>query len=185
MSISQDDLVERDPMDRGVLGELYKKHFPKILGHCIRKLNNKIVAQDVTADIFLRAVEHIQDFVGRTDSDFSKWLYGITVNETNAHIRKKRRRKKLREEAIRKGAMAVGNCSDPPSDDHLDWPVLYEAIQRLKPRQRRAIKLRYLEDMDTAEIAGILDMKPGAVRTMLSRATHTLRKYLGDRFEES
>ena len=64
-------------------------------------------------------------------------------------------------------------------NEHLDWPTLYQAILKLKPRDQTLISLRFMQDLPHEEIAAIMNLRPGAVRMAISRALGILR----DRFE--
>jgi RNA polymerase sigma-70 factor, ECF subfamily len=177
------DLVVRARTDREAFGRLYDA---KIYRYCLRRLFVRTVAEDVTSDVFLRVASKMRDFGGTTEEDFQRWLYRIATNEANAHIRRGKRQKALLEAAARNRTLhstdrSRGNPSDP---DALDWPEVYQAILALSLREQTIIVLRFFEWMSHEQIAGILNKRPAAVRTALSRALEKLRQmFKADNFD--
>jgi RNA polymerase sigma-70 factor, ECF subfamily len=174
------DMVVRARTDRESFGRLYDIYYPRILRHCLRRLFLRSVAEDVTSDVFLRVARQIPDFTGATHDDFIRWVHAIATQEINAYLRQTQRRSRLLEEAIRRKATQVVDRA-ASSDDlaALDWPRVYEALLTLDPRDQAIVTLRFFDDMAHEQIGGILDMRPGAVRTALTRALGKLRQELG------
>lgn len=174
------DLVVRARTDRDAFGRLYDLYYPRIFRHCLRRLFLRCVAEDITSDVFLRVAGQIRDFAGTTHDDFIRWVHAIAINVINAYLRQSQRRSRLLEEATRRKAVHVVDPSaSSVSLSALDWPRVYEALLDLEPRDQSIITLRFFEDMSHDRIAGILDMRPGAVRTALTRALEKLRRELG------
>jgi RNA polymerase sigma-70 factor (ECF subfamily) len=132
------------------------------------------VAEDVTSEVFLSVAATMRQFTGTTKEDFRRWLFRIATNEVNAYVRQARRRKVLLESAARSGAMAASGGS---GEESLDWPALYQAILRLKPRDQAILHLRFFEQMSHDEIADVLQERPATVRAGLSRALEKLRRW--------
>jgi RNA polymerase sigma-70 factor, ECF subfamily len=174
------DMVVRARSDRKALGQLYDTYYPRILRHCLRRLFLQSVAEDVTSEVFLRVARLIADFTGATHDDFVRWVHSIATHEINAYLRQSQRRSRLLDEAIRRKAIRV--VDQAARSAHLapiDWPRVYEALLALEPRDQSIVTLRFFEDMPHDQIAEILDMQPGAVRTALTRALEKLRRELG------
>lgn len=179
-STNDHDLVVRAHTDREALGRLYDLYYPRIFRHCLRRLFLRSVAEDVTSDVFLRVARQIRDFAGTTHDDFVRWVHAIATNEINAYLRQNHRRARLLEEAARQRTIRVAEPS--AKSDHLaalDWPRVYEAILTLNPRDQAIVTLRFFDGMSHEQIAGILDMRCGAVRTALTRAMEKVRGELG------
>jgi len=172
--IAVDAQVRRVKTDRAAFAALYDRHYPKILKYCSRRLYSQSVGEDITGDVFLIAATKIDTFRGRTDGEFGQWLYTIATNKINEHVRNYERRKELLEIAASSHQIGSGPTID--RKDHLDWPVVYEAILQLKPRDQTLITLRYMQELPHEQIAGIVGLKPAAVRVALSRAMAQLRE---------
>ena len=126
--------------------------------------------------VFLAVARRIGSFAGRTEADFRNWLYRITANQTNAYLRKTSRRNKLLAQAGRSmTAIDTNNTDDSPRPD---WPSLYQAILKLKPKQQTIVTLRFFENLDFDQIGQILGVKSATVRVTLHRILAKLRNHL-------
>lgn len=169
-----DDLVRRVRSDRQAFAALYDQYYPKILRYCSRRLYSQSVGEDLTSDVFLTAAKKIDGFRGQSEGEFSQWLYTIATNRINEYLRSYARRKELLESAAQ--SQCIGSTETYDRTDHLDWPTVYEAILKLKPRDQTLITLRYMQELPHEQIAGIVDLKPAAVRVAISRAISQLRE---------
>jgi RNA polymerase sigma factor (sigma-70 family) len=105
-------------------------------------------------------------------------VFWIATNEINAYVRQAKRRRALLESAARSGTLTanVGSPSRQSDVELLDWPVLYQAILGLKPRDQAIVVLRFFEQMSHEQIAGVLGERPATVRVGLSRVLERLRR---------
>jgi RNA polymerase sigma-70 factor (ECF subfamily) len=168
-----DDLVLRARTDADALGRLYELYYECVFKFCVHRLFNKQIAEDITSEIFLQVARQIKSFPGRTEDDFRNWLYAIAANHANAFIRKSSRRAKLLEEVAASMSAEAADCSEKP-----DWPQLYSAILKLKPKYQTIITLRFFENMDFVQIAKIINAGPATVRITLHRILKKLRNHL-------
>ncbi|MEJ2703398.1 MAG: sigma-70 family RNA polymerase sigma factor [Sedimentisphaerales bacterium] len=172
--IEEDDLVLRARTQAEALGRLYELYYDRIFRFCVFRLFDKEIAEDVASTIFLEVARKIRGFEGRTERDFANWLYAIAANQANATIRKTSRRKKLLAQAA--GAMRTANGTDDSPEP--DWPSLYAAILRLKPKHQSLVTLRFFENLPHEQIAQILNVRQATVRVTLHRILGKLRKHL-------
>jgi len=170
------DLVLRAKTQAEALGRLYEMYYERIFRFCVHRLFNKEIAEDVTSAVFLHVARGIRDFAGRSEQDFRNWLYAIAANQANAYIRKTSRRKKLLAEAAGSMIPAVAGSADISFEP--DWPRLYAAILRLKPKHQTIVTLRFFENFSYEQIAQILDVKEANVRVTLHRILNKLRNQL-------
>jgi RNA polymerase sigma-70 factor (ECF subfamily) len=160
-------------MDADALGQLYDLYYERIYQFCVHRLFNREIAEDVTSTIFLQVARQIRGFAGRTEKDFRNWLYAIAANNAKAYIRKTSRRKQLLAEAASSVANSDTNCAA-----ELDWPRLYAAILKLKPKHQTIITLRFFENMEFEQIGKIINARQATVRVMLHRILKRLRNHL-------
>jgi RNA polymerase sigma-70 factor (sigma-E family) len=120
-----------------------------------------------------QAEELVQDAFVRV---FGKWA---TIESPRAYLRqtvvnacRSQHRRRGRELRHGPGAAARAAAADPEID------FIRDALGALSDRQRKAVVLRYYEDLTEAEIAVILDCRPGTVKSLLSRAMARLREVL-------
>lgn len=171
---NKDDLVVRAQTDVEALGQLYDLFYERIFRFCVYRIRDKQTAEDITSTVFLDVARKMHIFKGRTEQDFSSWLYAIAVNKANSFLRKTCRRNELLAQA------ADALSSSNHVDDHLplDWPVLYRAILMLKPEHQTILTLRFFENMEYDQIGHIVHMRPGTVRVTLHRLLKKLRQHL-------
>lgn len=171
-----DALVVAARTDREAFGRLYEVYYERILGYCIRRLNDRAAAEDACSDTFLFVARKVSTFRGDKEEDFRRWVYRIATNQVNAHLRRKLRRKKLWDSAIQEKRLPV-NSSTNSRDSHqsLDWSIVHQALQRLSVKEQTIVTLRLLEEISHDEIALIMKLRPGTVRVVYSRAIKKLR----------
>jgi RNA polymerase sigma factor (sigma-70 family) len=175
VSVDADDLVVRAKSDRAAFGLLYERYYPEVSRYCLRRLLIRAVAEDILSDVFIEIASHLPAFSGLTDTDFRRWLFRITTNAINAHLRQSRRRRQLLSEAARCGRL---NRNGDSLADNRDWPAISRAIDELDESDQTIVTLRFFSDCSHDEIASVVRSTPGAVRTALSRAIARLREKL-------
>jgi RNA polymerase sigma-70 factor (ECF subfamily) len=176
-----DDLVLRARTQAEALGQLYELYYERVFRFCVYRLFNKEIAEDVTSAVFLQVARGIRSFKGRSEQDFRNWLYAIAANQANAYIRRTSRRKKLLAEAAGSIRPATAGSADISSEP--DWPRLYAAILKLKPRHQSIVTLRFFENFSYEQIAQIVNVKEATLRVTLHRIINQLRNQLQTVFD--
>lgn len=172
---SDEDLVARASHSEGerAFAELLRRHQGKVRGLLLRLASDRTLADDLAQEVFLRAYRGLAGFEGR--ARFSTWLYRIAYNVYLNHRTRVRELAAL-PEGFESGAMAPETAlSASRSDLRRDLDV---AIAALPDRYRAVVMLYYLEDVSYPEIAEILDLPLGTVKTHLHRAKRLLREHL-------
>lgn len=103
-------------------------------------------------------------------SRFRPWLFRISYTSFIDH------RRRLREHVDYEEALGVGALER--ADDAFRYQSLYDALDKLPPRERMSLLLYYMEGYQVKEIAGIVEVSPDAVRQQLSRGRSHLRDLL-------
>ncbi|MEA3225657.1 MAG: sigma-70 family RNA polymerase sigma factor [Planctomycetota bacterium] len=168
-----DDLVLRARTQADALGRLYEMYYEPIFRFCVHRLFVREIAEDVTSTVFLEVARGIRSFKGRGE-DFRNWLYVIAANQANEYMRKTSRRKKLLAEAAH--SMRASKSSEEAPEP--DWPRLYAAILKLKPKHQTIVTLRFFENLRYEQISQILNVKEATLRVTLHRILSKLRKHL-------
>ena len=165
------DLVQRSQEgDRSAFNQLVLKYRNRVMGIATRMLGDRVEAEDLAQDVFVKVYHGLQGFQG--ESLFSTWLYRITANSCLNH-RKRRRREFQITEAM--------NDPEPIPPDGASSPhallerkelkvVLEKAIGALPQEQRVVLILRDIEGLSYEEIADSLRLELGTVRSRLHRA---------------
>ena len=154
-------------------GELLRRHQGKVRGLLLRLTSDRNLADDLAQEVFLRAYRGLCGFEGR--ARFSTWLYRIAYNVYLNHRARVRELAALPEN-FEAGAMAPETST---SANRCDMRKdLDAAIAALPERYRAVVMLYYLEDVSYPEIAEILELPLGTVKTHLHRAKRMLREHL-------
>lgn len=152
--------------DARAYAELYDRFVEKIFKYIYYKVGSKSDAEDLTAQVFLKAWEAIGKY-RLTERPFSAWLYRIAHNLVVDHFR-------MRREAVPIDDVTRIDEKEPDLEDltqrHLTAETLQRAIRRLTSDQQQVIILRFLEGYTTEEVARIMGKGQGAVRTLQHRA---------------
>lgn len=131
-------------------------------------------AEEAAQDAFVKAIRALPRF--RRGAPFRPWLLAIVANEARNRVRSAARRHDLTLRAAHEASS--GDAAPSPEEATLRrerQAELLRAVERLPEEQRLAIACRFLLDLSEAETAAILDVRPGTVKSRLSRALERLR----------
>lgn len=168
---SEEVLVRRATAgDRSAFAALVRRHQGKVRGLLLRLCSDRVLADDLAQEVFLRAYRGLVGFQGR--SRFGTWLYRIGYNVFLNHRTRSKQWGKLPEDYDAVAAAPEDAHSPPRSDLRRD---LRAAIDTLPERYRAVVVLYYLQDVPYPEIAEILELPLGTVKTHLHRAKKALR----------
>jgi RNA polymerase sigma-70 factor, ECF subfamily len=158
-------LVEAARADPARFLELYDRHFHRVYAYVLRRAGNRAEAEDVTAEVFHRALANLDRYEWR-GVPFVAWLYRIAAHELSDR----------RHDAAR---VARTQQPDPGSDPQIEEQVaLFQLVDRLPDDQRRVIELRFGEDRSLQETAHALGKSEGAIKQLQRRALENLRRGL-------
>jgi RNA polymerase sigma-70 factor (ECF subfamily) len=158
--------------DRAALEALLELHADRIHALCRRIIPHRDDALDATQEAMIAVVRGIRRFDGR--AAFTTWLYRVATNAALDELRRKNRRPVPADLPERPG-------TDPPIDTQVDARIDIDAALAGIPEDFRvAVVLRDLCDLDYAEIATVLDLPPGTVRSRISRGRAALAELLGN-----
>lgn len=165
---------------------LVTTHRPRIVRFLLGMLGDRDAAEDLAQECFLRAHQAASSFRG--ESSLSTWLTRIAINLATDYQRS--RRLQFWRALVR--PKQAQNDDLPELTDFADSRPsaersaiarqqaarVWEAARRLSPRQRSVFLLRFVDEMDIAEIADATGLATGTVKVHLSRAVHALRREL-------
>ena len=160
--------------------QLYRRHYDAVFRYCVHRLFDRHMAEDITAEVFLKVVENLDRFKGN-EQQFRNWLYKIATNVVNDHLRRTARRGALLKGACRQIGSQVADCGEPSTEK---LALLREAMLALKPRYQTIITLRFFENLKLTKIAEVLGSSNGTIRSQLARALAKLRKVLATDFKD-
>ncbi|GIK17052.1 MAG: RNA polymerase sigma-H factor [Planctomycetota bacterium] len=162
-----------------VFAELIRRYQDRVYNTCWRFCGHAEDARDLTQDTFLHAFRRIGEF--RLDSRFYTWLFRIAVNLSISHRRKARHRAAWsldgasgNDDASGSPGVRLADHAGEPPDERASIAEqrerLGQALRRLDEEHRTVIVLRDIEGLSYTDIAEVLDVPVGTVRSRLHRA---------------
>ena len=176
-------LVEAARRDPTRFDALYRKYLAQVYSYAYYELGDHHEAEDATERTFLQALAALPRFEeralpadGEGASTFRVWLFQIARNVVANQRRGHRRHRELPLEA----AAVIADPLDVEDRAAVRDEALaaWAAVGRLPADRRRALVLRFVEEMSTAEIAGVLGRSEGAVRVLIHRALRSVARDL-------
>ena len=179
-SVVTDDreLLERIKAgDTDAAGALFDRHAPVLLRFATRLLSDRATAEEVTQEVFVKVISRAHQYDGR--AEVASWLFAIAANA----CRDRRRR------ARRATVSPLDGVPEPPARgeggekrlmDRQQREAVRRALSCLSEEQREALILARYHEMPYAEIARVLDISVGAVKTRIFRAVETLKSHFAE-----
>jgi RNA polymerase sigma-70 factor (ECF subfamily) len=178
-------LVEAAQADPARFEALYRKYLAQVYSFVYYELRNHHDAEDATERTFLSALANLARFEERAKpgdgegaSTFKVWLFQIARNA----VAERRRRLRRHPEAPIEAAAGIADPLDvtASAEVHEGAGAALQAISKLPADRRRALILRFVDEMSTPEIAGILGRSEGAVRVLIHRALKSVARDLDE-----
>lgn len=172
------------------LERLIIKYKDRIYNTILRICGNRDTAAELSQDVFVKVIENARSFEGK--SSFYTWCFRIAVNITLNWCRKQSRHNvvSLETQLDSDYTEAKASLRDFLDNDKAQDPleviqrkeqvdIIVQAIGRLDDDQRAVLVLRDIEDMNYNQIASVLEIELGTVKSRLNRARANLRQILG------
>ena len=176
-------LIERAKTDNEAFGQLYERYVDRIYNYVYYRTGNAADAEDLTARIFERAINHIGNYRDQ-GVPFSAWLYRIAHNLV-ANWHRDRSRRKI---------VSIDDVSQWVVTDHgpefatqlmQDKEALLGALSRLPADRQELLILKFVERLSNTEIGNIMGRSEGAVKSLYHRTLLALREdMVGDDNEQ-
>ena len=162
--------------DEEAFSILYNENLKKIYNYIYYRTGNSHDAEDLTARVFQRALNHISKYK-KTAVPFSAWLYRIAHNLVANWHRDNNRRKEvpLEEHTETRNKQEI---PEREIEDRQDVEFLLKAMHRLSHDRQMVIILKYVEDLPNNEIGKIMRKSEGAIKSLYHRTLLELRSYL-------
>ena len=169
--------------------ELLTRYERPVFSLIFRMVRDRETAEDLSQETFIKVLNNLDRY--SPEFKFSSWLFKIANNLTIDHLRRRRvdtisiegSPDAVTAESAKATSIAVVSGSESPLEE-LESRELGTAIERaigqLRPEYRACIMLRHVEDKSYEEIAEIVKLPLGTVKTYIHRARHELRAALGE-----
>ena len=166
--------------DADAFEHIVKKYEKKVYNLALRYLKNRDDALDLSQEVFIRVYNNLAQFRG--DSQFSTWIYRVTYNKCVDMLRKTQ---KLRRNVVMstddENFFETRDCRASIEEDYEGRETLVtvmKIIDTLPSEQRDVVILRYIKDLSYSQIADVLEIAEGTIKSRLNRARLKIKEQL-------
>ena len=163
-------------LDERAWEEIYQRHARQVYAYIFYRLGDQHIAEDLTADVFVRALAGIRGYAWR-GSPLLGWLYRIAHNVTVDH--RKSAAKHSRHRATPDTEDLEERCDQLRLHD--ERADMMQVIRALTEDQQQVIILRFYQGLSAAEVSRVMGRPEGAVKALQSRGLRSLRRMLDER----
>jgi RNA polymerase sigma-70 factor (ECF subfamily) len=158
--------------DRNALDQLLRRHYDRINAICRRIAGSTRDGDDACQEALIKITRSIGRFDGR--ASFTTWAYRIATNAALDELRKRARRPTLHHSEVDPLADQVDAVAQRRIESIVERSTIDEALATLPEEFRTAVVLRDVLDLDYAEIAALLEVPPGTVKSRIARGRTAL-----------
>ena len=177
--VNEDEILMRASQgDRDAFGQLYERYVGRIFNYVYYRTGNLYDAEDLTARVFQRAMNHIQKYTDR-GVPFSAWLYRIAHNLVANWHRDRSRKQEIPLDDL----PTLQSKGDHPEKNLVrsqEQEALLRLIRGLPSERQNLLILKFVENMSNSEIGEIIGRSEGAVKSLYHRTLLALRDQIGD-----
>jgi len=175
--------------DQGAWTELLERYQNRLYTICLRMVSDRHLAADLTQDAMVKIILGLETYDGR--SKLSTWMIRVTMNVCLSRLRSEKLRRHASMDAMREASergsepnlrltTPFEQAREPTSSERIELDerrrILAEAMGRVAPEQRAILILRDARGLDYEQIAEVLDIAVGTVKSRLFRARTALRR---------
>lgn len=181
----EEQLIRRaQQSDNEAFEQLLLLHQKKVYNLCLRMAANPDDALDLSQEAFIKAWRALGQY--QFEASFSTWLFRLTSNVCIDFLRRKKRRQETSltesyDDSDEGEEFSLPDTAPLPEEQAITNETkieLAQAMERLGPEHREILQLRVVENLPYEQIAEILDIRVGTVKSRLARARLSLRKIL-------
>jgi RNA polymerase sigma-70 factor (ECF subfamily) len=172
--------------DQHAFAFLVQRHQRRVFTMVLRMLQDYEEASEITQEAFIGAWQGLPSFRG--EARFATWLYRIAYNCTLKQLERRKRERSLQAAMEAEQILEEVN-REKQAEDMLELrarqAMVHEQMEKLPAKYRSVLILRHLQEMTYEEMAAILTMPMGTIKTQLFRARHLLKERLYHAFSNA
>ena len=176
----QQELVRRaKECDSSAFASIYEHYHEDIYNYIYHRVASAAMAEDLTAEVFLKALESIDSYTFR-GIPLGVWVFRIARNLVTDYFR----RRADGEVSLEEEALPPEAGADDVFDRELTQRQLVQALSSLTEDQREVVILRFVDGFSSAEVAQVLGKSKGAIHSLQHRALNSLNRFLEELFPD-
>jgi len=173
--LDDEELVARAKAgDGNAFAQLYERYFDKVYRYAAYRVGAKEVAEDITSQVFLRALESLHSYRWQ-GLPFSAWLFRIARNLLVDRLRREKRRPAV---PLEEDLIADSLDVEDQADQNMKLEEVRRALSLITEAQRQAIVLRLVAGLSLGETAKAMGRSLGAVKALQHGGLRALRRHL-------
>jgi len=176
--LDEDQLIEQAKTNPEAFGQLYELYVDNIYSYIYYRVGNHHDAEDLTAKVFFRALNHIPRYKNN-GAPFAAWLYRIAHNLVANWYRDHSRRQMVALDNVKLSGEGQENPHRAVERTN-ERELLLNAIQELPPERQQLLTLKFIERMSNAEIGRAMGRSEGAIKSLYHRTLISLKKLLAE-----
>jgi RNA polymerase sigma-70 factor, ECF subfamily len=180
--VTEPELLDKIKADPTFFSEVFRLYYKPIFGYIFRRTADFDETADIAAETFLKAFAGIRKFSYKGIS-IKVWLYRIAINEINQFYRQRQKDSLLFERIDFDNKEQFSNYLHQDREEleaelqkHTQFQAILKSLKTLSEKYQEVISLRYFEGKDNKEIADILNINEGTVKSLISRGLIKLRE---------
>lgn len=180
--MTEPELLHKIRNNPAEFSEIFKLYYKPIFGYILRRTGNFDDTADIAAESFLKAFTNIKTFSYKGIS-IKIWLYRIATNEINQFFRHHKKYTSVFDRIDPSNKILFQNHLQQDKEEleaelkkHQQFLTILKFLQTLPDKYQKVISLRYFEGKDNKEIAQILNLNEGTLKSLLSRGLEKLRE---------
>jgi len=166
-------LQRANDLDRNTLAAIYDDFHLPIYRYIYRQVGDVETTRDLTAELFRRFLQSIQNGKGPTDH-LSAWLYRVAHNIVVDHYRREQHRQHM---PLDENLHASNDNTGQSAENLLMAEQVRKALLQLTPDQQQVITLKFMEGFSNKEVAEIAGKPVGAIKSLQHRALAALQRH--------
>lgn len=166
---SDKTLARKAVQDPKAFGELFDRYAIRIYRYCYSRASHRESAEDITAQVFQDALEHIDQY--RPIGPFAAWLFTIARRRIADHYRALKPTEELSEEILQGNPEVLASVIQKENLQQLE-----QCLQELDDYELELLRLRFAAGMRYKDIAALVEKKPGAVKIAIYRLLDRLKE---------
>lgn len=172
----RDLILRAQAYEPGAFAEIYERYYQGIYNYTFYRVADDPLAEDLTAEVFVKALEAIDTFTFR-GVPFSAWLYRIANNLVTDHFRRRPRNNHL---PLEETQIATDDNPNDMMERGFTQRELASALSMLTDEQQQVVILKFVDGLSNIEVAQVLGKTEGAIKSLQHRALASLGRVLGD-----